>query len=615
MPGASRLPLQPPLMVQRHYVHHKGHTETTASPIMQEAHDEPIEQQQVLEQQQQQQVVQKEQEKRKLQLESAIAQKLNHERREASNFAAESSHHDVPSHDSHYFTAALPITNPLSSSSSASSSATLELPMQERLVPRGGRRSSHQENEIVATRVAPPMHHDEMSIASSPPPTPGTASILSEVMTLTKAIVGAGVLGLPAGLATFYTLAATHDMQMGTEGTSATFATASSSYSLGHTIFGPTLLLITAIGSASAIGFDCIASVCDTSHSVSYREAWARTVSPKTSYIPAIACLLVTTCTTVTCSMILKSNLGTVTFLFTTLCVLLPLCLQQSLQKLAPFSVVGTIGMIYTAVVMLLRYVSGAYTAASKFAFLNDMEESVKPVLGKLVKSGGSASTAAAAVANPWLSLLNLPKAAILISMLSTSFMAHYNAPKLYWELRDTSPQRFRKVILGGFGLAVALMSTIALSGFLTFGSASAGMILRNYASTDGLAVLAKAAVTMSVIFTVPLAFCGVRNGALDLLMVAPEQRQGRVTTMATVAGLALVTCLALVLKDVRLVLALGGSTWGMCVIYLFPALMVIHGAETYPVLKPKVQMAKILGGVGLVVGTMGIYRTLTTLI
>jgi hypothetical protein len=47
----------------------------------------------------------------------------------------------------------------------------------------------------------------------------------------------------------------------------------------------------------------------------------------------------------------------------------------------------------------------------------------------------------------------------------------------------------------------------------------------------------------------------------------------------------------------------------------LFPALMVMHGADRYPVLRPKVPLARTLAAMGLVVGTMGIYRTLTTLV
>ena len=457
------------------------------------------------------------------------------------------------------------------------------------------------------------------AVAKTPSARPlsGSASVLSEIMTLTKAIVGAGVLGLPAGLVTFYTLstslAAAPEVldelgQVVADSAAATAATGGSS--LGRSLFGPTLLLIATIGSASALGFDCIASVCDATHATSYRQAWASTVSPTSSWIPALACLLVTTCTTVTCSMILKSTLGTATFLSVTLCVLLPLCLQQSLKKLAPFSVIGTLGMLYTAVVMAIRYMTGAYTSASKFEFLNDMDLKYRP-LGLV----SSAATAAQRGVNPWLGLLNIKKGAILISMLSTSFMAHYNAPKLYWELQQTSPQRFRKVIIGGFGSAILLMSTIALSGFLTFGAASSGMILNNYAPTDGLASIAKAAVTISVIFTVPLAFVGVRDGVLDLCRVEPEKRQGRMTLMATLGGLAFITSMALLLKDIRIVLALGGSTWGMCVIYLFPALMVIHGADTYPILRPKVPLARTLAAMGLVVGSMGIYRTLTTLL
>ena len=47
--------------------------------------------------------------------------------------------------------------------------------------------------------------------------------------------------------------------------------------------------------------------------------------------------------------------------------VLLPLCLMKNLSSLAPFSLVGIIGMLYTTLAMAIRYFSGAYAPGGKF--------------------------------------------------------------------------------------------------------------------------------------------------------------------------------------------------------------------------------------------------------
>jgi len=57
--------------------------------------------------------------------------------------------------------------------------------------------------------------------------------------------------------------------------------------------------------------------------------------------------------------------------------------------------------------------------------------------------------------------------------MLSTAFMAHFNAPKFYTELKDNTIERYNKVVSTSFGISVALFAAIASMGFLTFGGAS----------------------------------------------------------------------------------------------------------------------------------------------
>ena len=104
--------------------------------------------------------------------------------------------------------------------------------------------------------------------------------------------------------------------------------------------------------------------------------------------------------------------------------VLTPLCLLKDLSSLAPFSLLGIMGMAYTTIAMAVRYFSGSYGVPD----------------GKFLADGG---IVAPVFGNKGaLSALN-PSCFILISMLSTAYMAHFNAPKFYIELENNTIERF----------------------------------------------------------------------------------------------------------------------------------------------------------------------------
>jgi len=109
----------------------------------------------------------------------------------------------------------------------------------------------------------------------------------------------------------------------------------------------------------------------------------------------------------------------------------------------------------------------------------------------------------------------------ILVSMLSTAYIAHYNAPKLYRELEDATIPKLNKVVASSFAVCMLVMATMMMSGFLTFGKTAQGFLLNNYASQDQLAKLCRLAIGASILFGYPLTFIGVRDGILGLAGVS----------------------------------------------------------------------------------------------
>ena len=340
-------------------------------------------------------------------------------------------------------------------------------------------------------------------------------------------------------------------------------------------------------------------------------KAWDKTVGSETSWIPSVSCTFKTGCAILAYSMVLadsfKALLSTIGYDFgrtnvllgVTTLVLLPLCLMKNLSSLAPFSLAGIIGMMYTAMAMAIRYFGGTYKLAAGEGspagkFLADVAGDLQPAFGD---KGASA-------------VLNA-KSFILICMLSTSFMAHFNAPKFYLELKNNTIERFNTVVSTSFGISILIMGAVAALGFLTFGKATSGLVLNNYPGTDTIMSLSRFAVAFSIVFSYPLVFVGCRDGVLDLLKVDPEERTNSVLNQVTIAILGVITALAIKVSDLTFVLSFGGATLGNALIYVYPALMFRSavknmGDDASPALKGEVNIAMFTAVLGVVLGSIG---------
>jgi len=361
------------------------------------------------------------------------------------------------------------------------------------------------------------------------------------IFNLVKNIVGAGVLSLPSGIAAFGN---------------------------APSAVIPAIGLIGVIGTLSAYGFSLIGRICANTGSSSYREAWEKSVGKSTSIIPAASCIAMTLLATITYSMILGDTFQALfstaglslsrstTLLSITATTLLPLCLLNNLSALAPFSLLGIFGMGYTAIAMAIRYFTKCY-AVGQGSFLADLPIKLQPSFG--IKGAASALS---------------PSSLIFLCMLSTSFVAHFNAPKFYNELKNNTVKRFNTVVYSSFSISVAIFSAIASMGFLTFGGASNGLILNNYSNKDMLMCFSRVAVAISIIFSYPLAFVGCRDGILDLANVPTAKRSKGLLNKLTACLLSIITVAALSLKDLSFVMSLGGATLGNALIYVYPALM-----------------------------------------
>ena len=301
--------------------------------------------------------------------------------------------------------------------------------------------------------------------------TVATATIPNEIFNLVKSIIGAGVLSLPAGIAA-----------MGNAPSAVI----------------PATVLIAIMGIISAYTFSMIARVCKFTGATSYADAWDKTRGTKISWVIAASSALDCFSGNLSYSMVLADTFRDLfsavglTALATrsnaliaiTVTVLFPLCLTKNLSSLAPFSLLGIMGMAYTSIAIAIRYFGGAY-ALPAGKFLADLTPDLQPSFGSVGASGALSS-----------------QSLILICMLSTAYIAHFNAPKFFRELKNNTVNRFNIVTASSFGISIFIYAAVSAMGFLTFGANSSGLILNNYSTKDILFAFSRFAVALSLVFS-----------------------------------------------------------------------------------------------------------------
>jgi len=413
----------------------------------------------------------------------------------------------------------------------------------------------------------------------------GTATIPNEVFNLFKNLVGAGALGLPSGVAAF----------------------ANSPSALI-----PASIVIIVMGTVFAYYFLLMGRICSLTRSASYREAWECTIGNTCAGVVPLAIILMASLGNLAYSMILadttKSLLAAAGIVMTrtqslvcvTVLVLLPLCMIKHLSVLAPFSLLGLLGLFFTVGVMALRYFDGTYDPNQGGKYLVDLPENLQPSFGHVGASGAWSS-----------------KFLILLCMNYQSFFAHYNSPRFYVELKSNTIGRFTTVVASSFGFSALIYIALTTFGFLTFGANSDGNILNNYSTDDGLASCCRLAIAVALAFTYPLPFIGVRDGIIDLLMVPESKQTSQNLNVLSLILLTIFTCLAMHFTDLGLLNAVGGGALGTAVVFILPALMyrgaIRHlGSEATMKQRREASFAVGLMWIGTAVGVVGTVVGLT---
>ncbi len=405
------------------------------------------------------------------------------------------------------------------------------------------------------------------------------ASIPSEIASIAKNLIGAGVLSLSGGIALY-------------SNDPSAIISASIWVILLGIMFGYFGLLI--------------AKVCHKTQSSTYRECWEATMGHRGGGAVALVSTLLPAQGDISYATVLSQTMQSLleTFhvywsrvtclLVITVFALLPLCLMKDLDALVPFSVFGVAAVGIAMVAMLIRCFDGSYQPGG--IYYDSIEEQFQPVFGN--------------ESHIW-SVKILP----YVCMIFQAWVMHYNIPRFYMELKDASVPRFGRAIGVSFALAACMYIVIAVAGFWTFGGHSGSYILNNYSPDDPLATTSRIGVFFSTLLIYPLAFIGVRDGCLDVFQVPLHRQTARFLNIFSVVLLAILTLFAVVFHDLGLINAVGGGAFATFLCIIFPALMyrqsVYQSPDKSPEEEREVQFALCLMVIGVVLGAVGVWQSI----
>ena len=331
----------------------------------------------------------------------------------------------------------------------------------------------------------------------------------------------------------------------------------------------PVVLLSMSFAMVAGHCYSILGEVTLMTGAQSYQEAWAKSISPDSAWLPGLVVLSQTLVACVCYSIIIgdlgydllrglgvggwfavRNNL----LAAVSASVLLPLCLLRDFALLSYTSMLGVTGVLYTAAFMVMRKLGGAYAPGGQF-YAAIPKDSL-PTFG---------------------SRFEPVKMLILMATLNTAFQAHYDAPKFFDLMSPRTVAQFNKLVFPSFLAAGAVSCVCMVAGFLTFGGNANGLILNSYAAADKLAVFGRAGIGCSIVFGYPLCFNGFRTGLLAFLGKTDASQSTK--DIIAVLTLLFTTSIAMILRDLGFIASFAGAIFGSCIIYIFPSLM--HIAAT----------------------------------
>jgi amino acid permease len=244
------------------------------------------------------------------------------------------------------------------------------------------------------------------------------------------------------------------------------------------------------------------------------------------------------------------------------LVVIFPLCLLKNLSLLKYPSMLGIVATLYTYGFMIVDVIANGYfysTTSSSVSYYPDfasptltadlLDASNKDVVGQMWQTKFQAHGPNLKVAekkdltqtgvedlNTSFSLTNI---LIIVSIYSSTYAAHYNAPKFYCELRPDlrNPTSWMYITGIAFAIIIGMVLLFGFLGVLRFGPWINGNVLKNYSDFQDFTdkddniirpnlgkvpvAISWLGIALSVMVSFPLVFFSARQAFFNILKAA----------------------------------------------------------------------------------------------
>jgi len=381
----------------------------------------------------------------------------------------------------------------------------------------------------------------------------GGATTTSAIFNLTNTIVGTGVLSLPAALKN------------------------------AGWIQGMVLMLAVCI--ASTLSFKVLVSCCELTGKFTYKEVGILAYGPRMGNFTQIIIFIYTLGTLIAYPIfvgdfmnkffqVVAPNTVLTNSLFIVpifgIFFLIPISLLKNLNALRYFSVLAISCVVYLAVVIIIELTANG---VGKNIIQADYDFRVF----------------------------------VAFPVISVAFTAHYNVLSIYEEMEKRNKQTMNNVIHSSMVFCFLLYTTIGICGYFMFGELTEGNVLNTFQNADVLAIIARLALSITVIFSYPLVMFAARRSAQKVFFpkqtIQMERKQellkaglqagviqdqvglNRKVEIFLHYGLTIILggitlCIAAFIAEVDKVFAFNGSIFGAPIVYIFPGLFYIKLKE-----------------------------------
>ncbi len=167
--------------------------------------------------------------------------------------------------------------------------------------------------------------------------------------------------------------------------------------------------------------------------------------------------------------------------------------------------------------------------------------------------------------------------ALISLGIMVVSFCAHYNAPRMYMELKNRSVRRMRLVIGASTTLCFLLYALVGVTGYLSCLTLTRDNVLDDYGADVVLVTVARVALVVALIFSTPLVLFACRRSFLVVFLPSLVSTAPFWLWILISGGLlVLAGIIAANVPNISIIFGFSGSLLGVWFVFLIPGIFFI---------------------------------------